>query len=218
MEELTIPGIESYAEANSTPEPRYLQLIQENTRRLSDAPQMLVGHLEGRLLKMFVAMIRPLHVLEIGTFTGYSALSMAEALPEGGRIITLEVDPEHARIAQEHIDATPYADRIEIRVGHAMDGIANLHGPLDFVFIDADKSNYIRYYEAVLPLLHPGGFIAADNVLWSGDVMDASKQDADTAALREFNRYVSHDDRVEAVMLTVRDGIMLIHKKPDVVP
>jgi caffeoyl-CoA O-methyltransferase len=218
MEELTLPGIESYAQANSTPEPRYLQIIQANTRKQSDAAQMLVGHLEGRLLKMLVAMIKPLHVLEIGTFTGYSALSMAEGLPEGGRIITLEVDERHARIAQEHIDATPYADRIEIRLGHAMDSLSHIHGPLDFVFLDADKSNYLRYYEAVLPLLAPGGFIAADNVLWSGQVLDGDDESEDTVALREFNRVVSRDERVECVMLTVRDGLMLIQKRPFVAP
>jgi caffeoyl-CoA O-methyltransferase len=161
-----------------------------------------------------VAMIKPMHVLEIGTFTGYSSLCMAEALPEGGRIITLEVDERHARIAQEHIDATHYADRIEIRLGHAMDSLAHVRPPIDFVFIDADKSNYLRYYEAVLPLLAPGGFIAADNVLWSGQVMDSSDESEDTLALREFNRVVSRDDRVECVMLTVRDGLTLIRKLP----
>lgn len=214
MEELTLPGLEAYAQANSSPEPKYLQAIQTNTRKLSDQAQMMVGHLEGRFLKMVVAMLKPMRVLEIGTFTGYSALSMAEALPEGGRIITLEVNERHARIAQEHIDATPYADRIEIRLGHAMDSLAQVRGPIDFAFLDADKSNYLRYYEAVLPLLAPGGFLAADNVLWSGRVIDPEDESEDTVALREFNRVVSRDERVESVMLTIRDGVMLVQKRP----
>ncbi len=212
MRELTLPGIEAYAQAHSTPEPGYLRAIQANTRKFSDEAQMIIGHLEGRLLKMLVAMIKPMHVLEVGTFTGYSSLCMAEALPEGGRIVTLEVNETHARIAQEHIDATPYADRVEIRVGHAMDSLAHVRAPIDFAFIDADKTNYIRYYEAILPLLAPGGFIAADNVLWDGQVMDSDDESADTVAIREFNRHVSRDDRVECVLLTVRDGLMLIHK------
>ncbi|MDZ7728870.1 MAG: class I SAM-dependent methyltransferase [Dehalococcoidia bacterium] len=214
MEEITAPGIDAYASEHSTPEPAYLRRIGEHTQELSPASQMLVGHVEGRLLKMLVAMCRPMHVVEVGTFTGYSALCMAEGLPEGGRLITLEVDPEHARIAQEHIDTTHYADRIEIRQGHAMDLLGHIPAPVDFAFIDADKSNYLRYYEALLPLLPPGGFLAADNVLWSGAVLDASNQEADTVALREFNDFVRRDERVEAVMLTVRDGVTLVRKRP----
>lgn len=214
MQELTNPGIERYASLHSTPEPRHLQKVAENTSRLSSASQMLVGHLEGRLLKMLVAMIRPMHVVEVGTFTGYSALCMAEALPEGARIVTLEVSEEHARIAQDHINATPYADRIEIRRGHAMDLLAHIPPPVDLAFIDADKANYLRYYEALLTLLPPGGFIAIDNVLWSGNVLDANNTETDTAALREFNTFVSKDPRVEAVMLTVRDGVTLVRKLP----
>lgn len=213
MNEVIRPEIEGYARMHSSPEPKYLQLVERRTRAESDAPQMLVGHLEGRLLKMLVAMIKPLHVLEIGTFTGYSALCMAEGLPEGGRIVTLEVNERHADIAQEHIDATPFADRIEIRRGHAMDSLAHINGPLDFVFIDADKTGYARYYEAVLPLLAPGGFIAVDNVLWSGQVLDGDDDSEDTVALRAFNRAVSHDERVDCVMATVRDGILLIQKR-----
>src|SRR5690606_18398485 len=159
--------------------------------------QLMVGHLEGRFLQMLVALLKPMHVREIRTLTGCSALSMADAPPEGGRIITLEMDAPHARGAQEHIDTTPLADRHAARLGHAMDSLAQVRPPIDLAFLDADKSNYLRYYEATLPLLAPGGFIVADNVLWSGRVNDPEDESEDTVALREFNRVVSHDERVE---------------------
>jgi predicted O-methyltransferase YrrM len=213
MEPIVPPPIEAYAEANSSPEPEHLQRVAEETRRLSGDAQMMVGQLEGRFLKMLVAMLRPQRVLEIGTFTGYSSLSMAEALPEGGRIITLEVDPRHEEIARRHIEASPYANRIEIRMGPALETLQALEGPFDFVFIDADKGNYRNYYEAVLPMLSEQGVVAVDNVLWSGQVLDPAAGDHDAPAIVEFNAHVRNDPRVECVILTVRDGVTLIRKR-----
>jgi caffeoyl-CoA O-methyltransferase len=189
-----------------------MEAIAERTLALPDGPRMMLGPLAGSVLKMITGLQQPMHVVEIGTFTGYSALCMAEALPEGGKIVTLEANPEHARIAREHIGGSPYADRIEVREGHAMELLAHIRAPLDLVFIDADKVNYLRYYEAVLPLLRSGGAIVADNVLWYGQVLDPDDESEDTEAIREFNRFVSRDDRVESVMLTVRDGLMVIRK------
>ena len=203
---------ERYAARHTSPEPAGLRAVADRTRELSRASQMLVGQIEGRLLAMLVAMIQPQSALEIGTYTGYSALAMAEALPEGGHIVTCEINGKHAAIAAENIAASPHAGRIEVRLGPALETIASLPGPFDFVFIDADKENCRNYYEAVLPKLSTPGFIAVDNVLWSGRVLDAVDESEDTRALVEFNRDVANDPRVECVMLTVRDGLTLIRK------
>jgi caffeoyl-CoA O-methyltransferase len=207
------PRIEQYAVAHTSAEPAYFTEIAARTRAETTAPGMMVGTLEGRLLAALVAMQRPQRVLELGTFTGYSALSMAEALPPGGSIVTCDISEEHVAIARAHIEASPYADRIEIKVGPALDSIAALDGPFDFVFIDADKSNYLAYYEAILPKLSPTGVIAVDNVLWSGRLLDDTERDKDTNAIREFNDRIVADDRVEVVMLTVRDGLSLIRSR-----
>jgi caffeoyl-CoA O-methyltransferase len=212
MDELIRPDIELYATGHTTPLSVYMEAVAERTLALPDGPRMILGPLAGSALKMLVGLLQPMHVVEIGTFTGYSALCMAEALPEGGRIITMEASPDHARIAREHIEGSPYADRIEVREGHAMELLAHLRAPLDFVFIDADKANSLSYYEAVLPLLRTGGVIVADNVLWYGQVLDPADHTEDTEAIRQFNRFVSRDPRVEAVMLTVRDGFMVIRR------
>jgi caffeoyl-CoA O-methyltransferase len=171
---------------------------------------MLTGRVEGRLLETLVHFGQPRLVLELGTYSGYSALSMAAALPDGGGIVTCEVSDEHADFAQRHIDASPYADRIEIRRGPALDTIAQLDGPFDLVFIDADKGGYLSYYEAVVPKLAPRGLIVADITLWSGRVADPAEDDDSTRAMREFNDRVRDDERTVSVMLTVRDGITLI--------
>lgn len=204
---------ERYAAAHTSPEPAYLRALADRTRETSRASQMLVGQIEGRLLAMLVAMIQPRLVLEIGTYTGYSALAMAEALPEGGRIITCEVNGRHAAIAEDAVAASPHAGKIEVRLGPALDTIATLPGPFDFVFIDADKENNRNYYEAVMPKLAAPGFIAVDNVLWSGRVLDSENDEADTRAQVEFNRHVADDPRVECVMLTIRDGLTLVRKR-----
>ena len=207
------PDIESYAEAHTSPEPPWFAELDADTRRRTAAPQMMVGPLEGRFLRMLVDLLRPELVLEIGTFTGYSSLSMAEALPPGGRIVTCDISEEHVAVAREHIARTPYADRIDIRLGPALDTIDGLDGPFDLVFIDADKTNYEAYLEAVLPKLSERGLIAVDNVLWSGRVLDDTAQDTDTVAIKAFNERVVADDRLDAVMVTVRDGVTLIRRR-----
>ena len=209
------PRVEAYAVEHTTPEPAWFADLAADTRERTSAPGMMVGTLEGRFLTAVVAMLRPRRVLEIGTFTGYSSLSMAEALPAGGRIITCDISEEHVAIAREHIAASPYADRIEIRVGPAIETITALEGEFDLVFIDADKQGYLAYYEAVLPKLAPDGVILADNVLWSGRLVEPATPDEDdsTRALREFNDRVAADERVEVVMLTIRDGVSIIRRR-----
>ena len=206
------PTLEAYAAAHSSPEPDWLSAAAQATREGTASPGMMVGHLVGRFLAMLVAFGRPARILEIGTFTGYSALSMAEAVPPGGRITTLELSPEHAALAQRHIDASPYADRIEIVVGPALDSIAHLPGPFDLVFIDADKENYVNYYEAALAKLAPGGLLVTDNVLWDGRVLDP-EPDQRTRGIVDFNEHVAADPRVQVVMLTLRDGLTLVRRR-----
>ena len=213
MDELVRPEIEDYAGASTTPEPDLLQEVARQTEALGERARMLTGRLEGRLLNFLVGLVQPQQVLEIGCFTGYSALSMAEALPEGGRLYTCEISREHADIAQANFDRSPFGDRIQLCFGPALDTIANLDGPFGFVFVDADKSNYPRYYEAVLPKLAEGGLIAFDNVLWSGRVLDDDDDTDDTAAIRTLNARLAQDDRVEVVMLTVRDGLTLVRRR-----
>jgi predicted O-methyltransferase YrrM len=204
--------LEGYAAEHSTPEPELLAAVAAETRTSLSAPEMMVGPLEGRFLEMLVHLSDARRVLEIGTFSGYSALSMAGALPAGGRIFTCEINPETAEVARRHFEASPWADRIELRVGPALDTIATLEGPFDLVFVDAEKTEYHDYYEAVLPLLSERGVIAVDNVLWSGRVLDPSDDSDATRAIRAFNDHVAADERVVAVMLTIRDGVTLIRR------
>ena len=205
--------IEAYAAAHTTPEDPLLTEVAAATRESQEAHRMMVGLLEGRFLETLVWLSGARRVLEIGCFTGYSALSMAAALPPGGTITTCEVDPERAALARRHFAASPWADRIDLIVGPALDSLTLLMGPFDLVFIDADKVNYGRYYEAVLPLLADHGLIVADNVLWSGRVLDDSDQSDDTNAIRAFNDMVVNDSRVTCVMATVRDGVLLIRRR-----
>jgi caffeoyl-CoA O-methyltransferase len=207
------PRVEAYAAEHSSAEPPWLVALAEETRERTSTPGMMVGRLEGQLLAAIVAMVRPGTVLEIGTFTGYSALSMAGALGPEGRIITCDISEEHVAIARRHVAGSPYADRIDIRLGPAIETVAALEGPFDLVFIDADKPSYLAYYEAVLPKLAPAGVIVADNVLWSGRVLDADVDDESTRAIRAFNDRVAADERVDVVVLTVRDGVSLIRRR-----
>ncbi len=212
MTDVTHPAVEAYAAEHTSPEPALLAELAAETRRFSAMPQMMVGPLEGRFLKMLVAASGARRVLEIGTFTGYSALSMAEALPADGRLITCELDERHAAMARRFIERSPYSELIEVRVGPALDTLATLDGEFDFVFIDADKPGYRAYYEHALRLLAPGGLIAVDNVLWSGRLIDPADDSADTLALREFNDFVHADSRVEVVVVPIRDGVSLIRR------
>jgi caffeoyl-CoA O-methyltransferase len=170
-------------------------------------------HEPGRFLELLVYASGARRVLELGTYSGYSALSMAAGLAPGGRIDTCEVEERHAEVARRYIEQSPYADRITVHLAPALETIEKLEGEFDFVFIDADKPNYVNYYEAVLPRLSERGFVAADNTLWSGHVLDESDQDEGTRAIRAFNDHVRRDERVTSVMLTVRDGVTLIRPK-----
>ena len=215
MADIVDPRIEEYAATRSSPEPALFAELAEDTRASTSAPNMMVGTLEGRFLSFLVAMLQPQAVLEIGTFTGYSALSMAESLPPGAGLVTCDISEDHVAIARRHIGASPYADRIEIKVGPALDTLRTLTGPFDLVFIDADKPAYLDYYEAVLPMLSERGVIAVDNVLWSGRVVEGVEaDDANTEVLRRFNDHVVADHRVVCVMLPVRDGVTLIRRRP----
>lgn len=205
--------IERYAEQHTTPpEPLLAELAQE-TRETLECPQMLTGTVEGRFLELLIYASGAARVLELGTYSGYSALSMAAGLAPGGRIDTCELDENRAAVARSFIERSPYADRIQIHLGPGLETIGRLEGDFDFVFIDADKPNYVNYYEAVLPRLSERGFIAADNTLWSGRVLDEQDDDEGTRAIRAFNEHVRSDPRVTSVMLTVRDGVTLIRPK-----
>ncbi len=208
------PKIEEYAEEHTSPVGDLFDRLAEETRANTDAPQMMVGRIEGQFLARLVRLSGARRILELGTFTGYSSISMASALPPDGRIITCDVDPETTAIARRYMDESGYGDRIEIRLGPALETIKALEGPFDIVFIDADKPNYESYYEATLPLLAEDGLIIADNVLWSGRVVEEGEDDESTRAIKEFNEHVRADLRVVSVMLTVRDGMTLIQKAP----
>ncbi len=205
--------IEAYAAAHTTAAHPVLATVAAETRKTEEGHGMMVGLLEGRFLETLGWLSQARRILEIGTFTGYSALSMAAALPPDGRLITCELSPERAEVARRHFDASPWSDRIEIRVGPALDSLAELDGPFDLVFIDADKTNYRNYYEAVLPKLAERGLMAVDNVLWSGRILDPDDQSEDTVAIRAFNDFVRDDPRVMCVMTTVRDGVTLVRKR-----
>jgi caffeoyl-CoA O-methyltransferase len=208
--------VEAYAAAHSTAEHAVMAELAAHTRSATAAPGMMTGALEGQFLEMLVFALQPRLVLEIGTFTGYGAISMARALPADGRVITCDVDETTNAIARRFAASAGVADRIDFRIGPAIETIGSLDGPFDFVFIDADKTNYRNYYEAVLPKLAPRGLIAIDNVLWSGRVVEpptSNDEDANTRAIREFNDVVAADERVVCVMTTVRDGVTLVRKR-----
>jgi caffeoyl-CoA O-methyltransferase len=208
-----VPGpIERYAEAHTTPPPPLLAELADETKATLQSPQMLTGPIEGRFLQQLVFASGARRVLELGTYSGYSALSMAEGLPADGRIDTCEVDERHAEVARRYIARSAYADRITVHLGPALETIARLEGEFDLVFIDADKVNYLNYYEAVLPRLSDRGLIVADNTLWSGRVLDPDDNEG-TQAIVAFNRHVRTDDRVVCVQLTVRDGVTLIRRR-----
>jgi len=204
------PAVEKYAEQHSSPEAELFERLAAETREKSSAPQMMVGLLEGRFLGVLVRSLRAGRVLELGTFTGYSSISMALALPPGGRVITCDVNPETTEIARRYAQEAGVVDRIEYRLGPALETIGGLGGEFDLVFIDADKPNYISYYEATLPLLARSGLMVLDNTLWSGRVADPSEDDDNVRAIRAVNERVLADGRVQNVLLTVRDGMNLV--------
>jgi len=204
--------IDAYAAGHTTPPTELLARLADETRSTLDAPQMLTGTVEGRFLEFMVFATGAKRVLEFGTYSGYSSISMAAALPDGGHIDTCEIEEKHAAVAQRYIDEAGYSDRITIHLGPGVETVERLEGEFDFVFIDADKPNYVNYYEAVLPRLSERGLIAADNTLWSGRVLDESEESEGTVAIRAFNEHVFRDSRVVSVTLTIRDGVTLIRR------
>ena len=213
MKSLVTPEIEAYAEAHSMAESAICRALREETYRRMEFPQMLVGPLEGAFLKMMAQVVGARRVLEIGMFTGYSALCFAEAVPEDGTIITCEVDEESATLAREYFARSPVGKKVEVRMGPALETMQNLDGPFDLIFIDADKQNYLNYFRRALELLAPNGVILIDNVLWDGEVLKHPPPDQRTAAIQELNKAVSSDGRVSAVLVTIRDGILVVRKK-----
>ena len=212
MSYIVSEDLERYAEEHSTADPELFRRLEEETRAISNWPQMMVGPLEGQFLGWLVWLSGARRVLEIGTFTGYSSISMALNLPPDGRIVSLDVEEETTAVARRYAEEARVADRIDYRVGPALEALEELDGPWDLVFIDADKESYVDYYENVLPKLAERGFIVADNVLWSGRVLEDGV-DESTEAIKRFNDHVAGDDRVECLMLTVRDGMTLIRPR-----
>jgi len=212
MKDLVLPEIEAYAEAHSWAESDVCRRLREETFRTMDSPQMIVGPLEGAFLKMMVRAVGARRILEIGTFTGYSALCFAEALPEDGTVTTCDVDEEAVALAARYFAQSPHGKKIHIRLGRALDTLASLTAPFDLVFIDADKINYLHYYRRALSLIAVNGVILIDNVLWSGEVLDEQTSDPSTEAIRELNRTIASDRGVTAVLVTIRDGIFLVRK------
>ena len=210
MNNLVSADIEAYAQAHSMPESDLCRALREETQRRMASPQMIVGPLEGAFLKMMTQLVQATRVLEIGMFTGYSALCFAEALPEDGTVLTCEVDEESAALARTYFVRSPIGKKIEIRMGPALETMRHLTGLFDLIFIDADKINYVNYYRRALDLISPRGLILIDNVLWDGDVLKQPPPDEQTAAIQELNRVVATDPRVTAVLVTVRDGILVI--------
>jgi len=206
--------LEQYILNHIDPEPDYLYRLYRATNIYLLHGRMASGHLQGRLLKMLVQMIRPQNILEVGTFSGYSAICMAEGLDEGGRVYTFEVNDEQEDFTRPWIEQSPVADRIEFIIGDAITEAPRLGVTFDMVFIDGDKRTYVETYEMALAVLRPGGFIIADNTLWDGHVVDpAYDHDQQTQGIRRFNDHVAADGRVEKVILPLRDGLTLIRKK-----
>lgn len=205
-------AVEQFAHDHTKQEDELYRRLRDETYASMESPQMQVGRIEGRFLKMLVRLTGAKSIIEIGMFTGYSALMMAEGLPDDGRLITCDVNPKAEAVAKRYFSESPHGHKIEIRMGPALETIKSLAGPIDMVFIDADKTNYSNYYEAVMPLVRPGGLIVADNVLWSGKVL--APESDDDHAIVAFDKLVQSDPRVENVCLTVRDGMMLAWKRP----
>ncbi|MFA6244345.1 MAG: class I SAM-dependent methyltransferase [Candidatus Hydrogenedentales bacterium] len=208
--EIVPEAIENYTAAHTSELPALFGALEEETRKSMQYHFMQVGKTEGSFLRMLVRLMGATRIIEVGTFTGYSALCMAEALPEDGQRITCDIDEAATDIAKRFWAQSPHGEKIELRLGPAMDTIAALEGPFDMAFIDADKDNYANYWEALLPKVRQGGLLVVDNVLWEGRVLNPVKRL--DIAIDAFNKKVASDPRVEALMLTVRDGVTLARK------
>jgi predicted O-methyltransferase YrrM len=210
-------ALTEYADAHTSGESAVLRELREHCYAHYEDSSMLSGFFQGRILSMLSHMVRPTVVLEIGTYLGYSALCLAEGLTDGGKVITLDIQEQTNAVARSYVEKTAYRERIEFILAPALDAIPTLIEIFDLVFIDADKTNYSNYYDLVFERVRPGGFIIADNVLWSGRVLDDNKDD-DTQALHDFNEKILADERVENVLLPIRDGLMVIRKKAQLHP
>lgn len=208
--DLVDADIDRYASEHSAEPGELLRELEQYTHDNFEFAQMIVGRLEAALLQMLVRLTAARRILEIGLFTGYSSLAMAQAMEEGGRIISCELEEKHAKVARSFFERSPVGNRIEIRMGRAIESLKDIEGPFDLAFLDADKENYPDYYDMVLPKLRRGGLIVADNVLWSGNVLNPQKES--DHALVVFNDKVQKDPAVENVLLTVRDGVMVARK------
>jgi predicted O-methyltransferase YrrM len=204
-------GFADYIAAHCTPEPDYLKALHRETWSKVLMPRMISGHVQGRFLALISRMIRPLRIVEIGTFTGYSALCLAEGLAPNGRLDTIDINDELTPMVRRYVESAGFSDRIRLHTGNALELLPTLEGPFDLAFIDADKKNYMNYYRMLRDRMRPGGWILADNVLWSGKVVrPAEKPDADTRALLEFNEAVHADPLADHFLAPIRDGIMII--------
>jgi caffeoyl-CoA O-methyltransferase len=210
--DLVDPRIDAYAAAHTTPVRPELTALHEEAAGSLRGPAMLSGPVVGRLLQAFIVALQPRLVVEVGTYAGYAALAMAEALPEGGRLVTLELVDEHADFAERHFDASPLRDRIELRRGPALEQLRALDGPFDLVFVDAEKTGYPDYVEAALEKLAPNGLIICDNTLRDGMVLEDPPEDDGAQVLAALNDRLAADDRVVSVQLTVRDGLTIIRR------
>jgi predicted O-methyltransferase YrrM len=204
--------IERYAEEHTTPPSELQRRLAEETRETLRSPQMLTGLVAGRLLELLTFALRPQRVLELGTYSGYGTLSIAEALPPGAHIDTCEVDESHAAVARRYLDEAGLGDRVTIHLGPALETVERLEGDFDLVFIDADKAGYPVYYEALVPRLSPNGLMVLDNTLWSGRVVEPDDS-PETRMFVELNDRIASDPRVVAVVLTVRDGVTLVRRR-----
>ncbi|MCG8573270.1 MAG: O-methyltransferase [Flavobacteriales bacterium] len=207
------PKLDEYIQKHTIDESELLNQLNRDTHLKVLMPRMLSGHVQGRMLSMLSHMVQPKYILEIGTYTGYSALCLAEGLKDGGKLITIDNNEELKSMHEEFIGKSGFADNIEILYGQALDIIDDLEDGIDMVFIDADKENYSNYFDQVIDKVRPGGFILADNVLWSGKVIQEVKpNDKSTNAIIAFHKKVHDDPRVENVLFPVRDGIMVLRK------
>lgn len=208
------PELQRYAENYTSPESSLLKRLNRETNLKALYPRMLSGHLQGRLLAMFSQMIKPRRVLEIGTFTGYSAICLAEGLAEGGKIITIDKNEQLKDMVEEYLKEAGVNSKVDFIIGDAMEEIPKLEGSFDLIYLDADKENYSNYYELVIDRLETGGYLLADNVLWHGKVLeeDTGKLDTETKAIKEFNQLVNENPRVENVLIPIRDGLTILRK------
>lgn len=210
MPRLIDEKIEAYALAHSTPEHPLFQELRDETYATMECPQMIAGHLVGSFLQMMIRSIGAKRIVEVGTFTGYSSMKMAEALPEDGALTTLEYSPVHAQMAQKYFDRSPWGDKITLMQGPALESLPQIKGPIDLSFIDADKVNYMNYYNHLVEITRPGGLIMLDNALWSGSVLNPVEES--DHALARMNTLVFDDPRVHNLLLPVRDGVMIAQK------